>query len=137
MSMSDPIADLFTRIRNGHQAGLLEIILRASNVNKEILKLLLREGYIAGFFELFEPKVSSSHKNALVCVRLKYEEGVPCIRKIEKISTPGCRVYSKFKKMAKPYNGLGIYIVSTSKGILSDQEARSFKIGGEILGKIL
>jgi len=138
MSVSDPLADLFTRIRNAQRAGLLEIIYRPSKLNKQILKLLFREGYIEGYFELVEYNVSLfSEKNVLVCIKLKYEEGLPCIKKIERISTPGCRVYTKLYNLEKPYNGLGTYILSTSKGILSDQEATNLKVGGELLGKIL
>jgi small subunit ribosomal protein S8 len=138
MSISDPLADLFTRIRNAQRAGLLEIIYRPSKLNKQILKLLFREGYIEGYFELAEYNVPLfSEKNVLVCIKLKYEEGLPCIKKIERISTPGCRVYTKLYNLEKPYHGLGTYILSTSKGILSDQEAKNLKVGGELLGKIL
>lgn len=137
MSMSDPVADLFTRIRNALQARLLEITCRPSMLSKQILELLLREGYIAGFSELIECKSGNSQKNALMNIRLKYENGSPCIKSIEKISMPGRRVYTKIDGLKKPYNGLGIFILSTSKGILSDQEAKTLKVGGELIGRVL
>ncbi|MFV9838520.1 MAG: 30S ribosomal protein S8 [Aaplasma endosymbiont of Hyalomma asiaticum] len=128
MSLSDPIADFLTRLRNG-QAGMNKVVyVPRSKVVMAVLGILLEEGYIESFSE--EGENSSAR---LLKVRLKYFNSAPAIKKIVRVSKPGRRVYSSASKMPKFYNGLGVYIVSTSKGIMLDYHARNAGVGGEIL----
>ncbi|AAV86808.1 30S ribosomal protein S8 [Anaplasma marginale str. Dawn] len=128
MSLSDPIADFLTRLRNG-QAGMNKVVfVPHSKVVRSILDILLAEGYIEGFTE--ESK-SSGIKYLKVC--LKYYNCAPVIKKIVRVSRPGKRVYSSADRLPKFYNGLGVYIVSTSQGVMLDYRARKLGIGGEIL----
>ncbi|HIA27065.1 MAG TPA: 30S ribosomal protein S8 [Planctomycetes bacterium] len=128
MSMTDPIADLLTRIRNINALGRSTVRAPYSTVKEEILKTLEREGYITSF------SIEGEVPEKTFKIELKYgpdREKVIC--RIERVSSPGCRVYSGAKDLPKVRQGLGIFIVSTPKGILSDHEARTQNVGGEIL----
>ena len=129
--MSDPVGDLLTRIRNGQRAGKTTIITPASGLRENLLSVLEREGYIRGF-ERYTVREGVDELR----VDLKYNEGTPVINKIERISKPGRRVYAKIKDLQKVYNGLGISILSTPRGVMSDQEARQANVGGEILCQV-
>ena len=131
MSMSDPLGDMLTRIRNAQQAGKDNVLVPASRLRGYVLDVLQREGYIRGYAVL---DVASGIKQ--LQVELKYYEGMPVIREIARISRPGRRVYSRIKSMQKFYNGLGISILSTSRGVMSDYEARCANVGGEVLCRV-
>jgi small subunit ribosomal protein S8 len=131
VSLSDPVGDLLTRIRNGQRAGKATITTPASGLRENLLSVLEREGYIRGF----ERYVVREGVDELR-VDLKYNEGTPVINKIERISKPGRRVYAKIKDLQKVYNGLGISILSTPRGLMSDQEARQANVGGEVLCQV-
>jgi len=131
MSISDPISDLFARIKNGQQARLQVITAPASKYVENVLGVLQREGYIRTF-----NRSEVGKGKADVSIELKYDSGTPVIKKMERVSTPGRRIYKGIAKLEKFYNGLGIFILSTPKGVLSDREAREQNVGGEILGKV-
>jgi len=131
MSSTDPIGDLITRIRNGQRRGKTSVSSPGSNLRKNFLEVLKKEGYITGF----ESKEISKGK-AELSVQLKYSNGEPVIKEIARISKPGRRVYSKIRDLPRHYSGLGISILSTPRGLMSDAEARAAKIGGELLCKI-
>ena len=131
MSMSDPVADLLTRIRNGQQAKKESVTAPASNIRENVLGVLEREGYIRGF-ERYNVRTGIDE----IKIELKYYDGEPVIREINRVSRPGCRVYSKIKDLPKVYNGLGIAILSTPRGVMSDAEAREANVGGEILWQV-
>ncbi len=131
MSMSDPVADLLTRIRNGQQAKKESVTAPASNMRENLLGVLEREGYIRGF-ERYNIRTGIDE----IKIELKYYDGEPVIREINRVSRPGCRVYSKIKDLPKVYNGLGIAILSTPRGVMSDAEAREANVGGEILCQV-
>ena len=131
MSMSDPVADLLTRIRNGQQAKKESVTAPASNMRENVLGVLEREGYIRGF-ERYSVRTGIDE----IKIELKYYDGEPVIREINRVSRPGCRVYSKIKDLPKVYNGLGIAILSTPRGVMSDAEAREANVGGEILCQV-
>ena len=131
MSMSDPVADLLTRIRNGQQAKKESVTAPASNIRENVLGVLEREGYIRGF-ERYNVRTGIDE----IKIELKYYDGEPVIREINRVSRPGCRVYSKIKDLPKVYNGLGIAILSTPQGVMSDAEAREANVGGEILCQV-
>ena len=128
MSMSDPVSDLVTRIRNGQRARLPSVSSPGSRQRVRLLDVLKREGYIRGYTE----RELGQGKSELM-IELKYQEGAPVIRKINRVSKPGCRVYSSVKNLERIYNGLGISIVSTPRGVMSDSEARAANVGGEVL----
>jgi len=128
MGMTDPIADTLTRIRNALRNQELSVDMPSSKVKLALAEVLKREGYITGF-DLVEGKVRNTLR-----VRLKYGEGGErVIEGLKRISRPGCRVYRGAAELAPYLNGLGIYIVSTPKGLLSDRECRTNKVGGEVL----
>lgn len=129
MSMQDPIADMFTRIRNGQQAAKVTIAMPSSKVRVAIAKLLQAEGYVEGF------NVEEGVKPTLE-VTLKYFEGKKVIDTIERVSRPGLRIYKKKDELPKVMGGLGIAIVSTSKGVMTDRAARKAGMGGEIIGYV-
>jgi small subunit ribosomal protein S8 len=131
MSMSDLLSDALTRIRNAQSAHLDYAILRSSNLIKAVLDVLKREGYILDYEEYEEKE-----KINVIKVDLKYHEGSPAIKSIKRISKPGLRKYGKINKLPKCLGGLGVYILSTPKGVISDFEARNQKIGGEILCEV-
>jgi len=133
MVMTDPIADMLTRIRNAQKAKFLSISFPYSNIKYEISKVLYKEGYIKSCS--IKELVLSKKRN--LEIELKYfDKGVPAIVKIDKVSRPGKRMYSSIKTLKEYYKGLGIYILSTSKGIISDKEALNYKVGGEIICKV-
>ena len=128
MTMTDPLGDMLTRIRNGHTAKKSVVECPKSKLRAAVLEVLKKEGYIRGF----EFKKNKEGKEVIL-IELKYYEGKPAIKEIKRASKPGLRVYSSKKDMPLYYGGLGISIVSTSKGLMSDHEARNANIGGEIL----
>ena len=128
MSMSDPLGDMLTRIRNGQRASKSDVLSPASKLRGNVLEVLKREGYIRGFNQSeLKPGISE------IKIELKYHDGAPVIREIRRVSKPGRRVYSKIKDLPRVYNGLGISILSTPQGVLSDSEARAANVGGEVL----
>ena len=127
MSMSDPIADMLTRIRNAQLAEKLSVTMPSSRVKASIAQVLKDEGYIEEF------KVRDEDGKATLEIALKYYAGEPVIEKIERISRPGLRIYKGRDDIPKVMNGLGIAIVSTSKGVMTDRKARATGIGGEVL----
>ncbi len=131
MTMTDPIGDMLTRIRNGQRAGKPTVVVPASRMRSSVLDVLQREGYIRGY-SWAEMRTGIAE----LTVELKYSEGVPVIKEINRVSKPGRRVYSRIKKLAPVYNGLGISILSTPRGIMSDTEARAANVGGEVLCKV-
>ena len=128
MAMTDPVADVITRIRNGQMAERTEVVSPYSRLRESVLDVLKREGYIRGF-----SRQTNEGGHADLGIELKYYEGKPVIKEIKKGSKPGRRVYSKIQDLPKVYNGLGISVLSTPKGVLSDQEARVQNVGGEVL----
>ena len=130
MTIIDPVGDMFTRIRNGQMRSLTRIDVPASKFRLQILEILKLEGYINNFF------VEKSKNINTLKVDLKYYEGNPVIKDIKRISKPGRRVYSRAISIPKIQNGLGLAIVSTSKGVMSDSEARKNNLGGEIICKV-
>jgi small subunit ribosomal protein S8 len=130
MTIIDPVGDMFTRIRNGQMRSLTRIDVPASKFRLQILEILKIEGYINNFFV-----EKDQNKNTLK-VDLKYYEGNPVIKEIKRISKPGRRVYSRAISIPKIQSGLGMAIVSTSKGVMSDSEARKNNLGGEIICKV-
>ncbi len=131
MSMSDPLSDMLSRIRNGQMAGKSTVAVPASQIKAKVLDVLIREGFIRGYSETI---VRTGIRE--FTVELKYDEGQPVIRELSRVSRPGQRVYSAIKDLPRVYNGLGVSIVSTSKGVMSDHEARQANVGGEILCKV-
>ncbi len=128
MSKSDPMSDLLTRIRKGQRAHLPSVASPASKLRVRVLDVLKREGYIREY----SVRDLERGKSELT-VELKYHDGAPLIREIHRVSKPGCRVYSSIKDLPRVYNGLGIAILSTPRGVLSDGEARTANVGGEVL----
>jgi small subunit ribosomal protein S8 len=128
MSMTDPIANMLAIIRNGQSVQKAVVSSPYSNMRKGVLEVLKKEGYIRDYSE---KDVREGIKE--LSIELKYVEGQPAIREINKISKPGRRVYSAIDDLAKVSSGLGISILSTSKGVLSDSDARSQQVGGEVL----
>ena len=131
MSLTDPIGDMFSRIRNGQMRLLASIDVPASNFRLQILEVLKSEGYISNFFI---EKKENNKKN--LKVDLKYYEGNPVIKEIKRVSKPGRRIYSRADSIPKIQNGLGLAIVSTSKGIMTDNDARNQNVGGEIICRV-
>ena len=131
MSMTDPLADMITRIRNGQRANKATVKSPASNLRANVLEVLKREGYIRGFSRVdVRPGIAEFN------IELKYHEGQPVIREISRVSTPGRRVYSKIADLRRVANGLGITILSTPRGVMSDTEARAQNVGGEVLCEV-
>lgn len=127
MSMSDPIADMLTRIRNGQCVEKAEVAMPSSKVKVAIAQVLKDEGYIEGY------KVDSKDGKAELLVGLKYYAGRPVIERLERVSRPGLRVYKGRDHIPQVMNGLGVAIVSTPKGVMTDRKARAAGIGGEVL----
>ncbi|MCH7500595.1 MAG: 30S ribosomal protein S8 [Nitrospina sp.] len=130
MSMTDPIADLFTRIRNGIQAEHPKVDIPNSRMKIRIVEILRDEGFIKDF------KVAEDNKQGWLRIYLKYKEGEPAIHGIKRISKPGRRVYANKDKVPRVLNGLGVAIVSTSSGVITDGLCREKGVGGEVLGYI-
>lgn len=129
MSMQDPIADMFTRVRNGQMASKVSVVMPSSKVRVAIAGVLKEEGYVTDF------AVSGDVKPVLE-VTLKYFEGKKVIESIERVSRPGLRIYKKKDELPKVMGGLGVAIVSTSKGVMTDRAARKAGMGGEIIGYV-
>ena len=128
MSMSDTLGDMLTRIRNGQTTNKKVVDAPASRFRKNVLEVLKREGFIRNFEEKeMRPGINFFE------IELKYYNGKPVISEIKRVSKPGRRVYSSIKNLQKTYNGLGISILSTPRGIMSDNEAREANVGGEVL----
>ena len=127
MSMSDPIADMLTRIRNAQSSEKISVAMPASKLKVAIAKVLKDEGYIDDF------AVREAEGKAALEIGLKYYAGRPVIEKIERISRPGLRIYKASRDIPKVMNGLGIAIVSTSRGVMTDRAARASGVGGEVL----
>ena len=127
--MTDPIADYLTRIRNGIQAGHRVVDIPASNLKKDITKILFEKGYILNY------KFVDEGPQGIIKIALKYDPvtKVNAIKKLKRISTPGLRQYVGYKDMPRVLNGLGIAIVCTSHGVITDKEARKEKVGGEVI----
>jgi len=128
--MTDPIADMFTRIRNAQMVGHVEVNMPNSKVKAEIARVLKDEGYIEGYSR------RDDEGKPVLSIALKYHEGRPVIDRLERISTPGLRVYKRKDELPKVLGGLGIAIVSTSKGVMSDRAARAAGQGGEVIGVV-
>ncbi len=125
--MTDPISDMLTRIRNGLQAEKVSVRIPASKMKRALAKVLQDEGYIEGFGE------AVTGSRTWIEIKLKYHDGQPVIERIQRVSKPGLRVYLGNEKLPRVEGGLGVAIVSTSKGIMSDREARKAHLGGEVL----
>lgn len=127
MSMTDPIADMLTRIRNAQSAAKTSVLVPSSKLKSAIAQVLKDEGYIEGF------SVQTRDGKAEMTIELKYYAGQPVIDRLERVSRPGLRIYRGVKEIPKVMNGLGVAIVSTSKGVMTDRKARASGIGGEVL----
>ena len=124
--MSDPIADLLTRIRNGQSAGKVDVAMPSSKAKVAIVEVMKNEGYVAGY-------VVSEDSKPVLTVTLKYFEGRPVIDELKRVSRPGRRIYKGNNELPKVLNGLGVAIVSTSSGVMTDNQARTAGHGGEVL----
>ena len=131
MSFNDSLSDMLARIKNAHKASKKYTHCNTSKLNSNVLAVLKDEGYIRNY-----QTVDIRESISKIKIELKYHEGVPVIKRIKRISKPGIRVYSKIKELPKPYGGLGISIISTPKGVMSDQKARVNNVGGEILCEV-
>lgn len=130
MSMTDPIADMFTRIRNAQMIGHTDVAMPASKVKAEIARVLKDEGYIEDF------RREDVEGKPVLNITLKYYEGRPVIDRLDRVSRPGLRVYKSKDQLPKVLGGLGVAIVSTSQGVMSDRAARAAGHGGEVLGVV-
>lgn len=131
MSMSDTLGDMLTRIRNGQSAKKSVVDAPASRFRGNVLDVLKREGYIRNYTQIEKRPGINEFK-----IELKYYDGKPVISEIKRVSTPGRRIYSGIKDLPKVYNGLGISIISTPRGVMSDNEARAAQVGGEVLCQV-
>lgn len=127
MSMTDPISDMLTRIRNAHMRNKNKVTVPPSKLRERVLEVLHKEGYIRGF------AVIEKDGKSEIEVELKYFDGAPAIKEIDRVSKPGRRVYASVQTLPSVFNGLGISILSTPKGVMSDSEARAQNVGGEVL----
>lgn len=130
MNMQDPIADMFTHIRNAQMVGKTIITMPLSKLKLRVAEVLKNEGYIEDF------GVDKEAEKPTLFITLKYYNGQPVIELIQRVSRPGLRVYKKAKQLPQVTNGLGVAIISTSKGIMADRYARHLKLGGEVLGYV-
>lgn len=131
MNLSDPLGDLLTRIRNAQSGRRSQVVVTYSKLHENVLEVLKREGYIRAWST---EDVRTGIKT--IRVELKYSEGEPAIREINRVSKPGRRVYSKIRDLPKVYAGLGVSILSTPRGVMSDAEARAANVGGEVICKV-
>lgn len=125
--MNDPVADMLTRIRNAQRANKLDVSMPSSKLKVAVASVLESEGYIEGY------RVETNGAKAVLTIALKYYAGRPVIERIDRVSKPGLRVYKGVADLPKVMNGLGVAIVSTSKGVMTDHKARAAGIGGEVL----
>ena len=132
MSFADPISDMITRIRNAQLRALTDVTIPSSKFRAKVLHVLKQEGYISNYKLLSDTK----NKKETLLVDLKYNNGLPVIKEIKRVSKPGRRIYAKADSISKIQNGLGLAIVSTSMGIMSDNDARLKNVGGEIICKV-
>jgi len=131
MTLTDPIGDMFSRIRNGQMRSLHSVDMPSSNFRRNILEILKNEGYIIDYY------IEKSENNKInLKIKLKYYEGDPVIKEIKRISKPGRRVYSRATSIPRVMNGLGLAILSTPKGVMSDTDARKNNLGGEIICRV-
>lgn len=130
MSMQDPIADMFTRIRNGLAVGKEQVAMPSSKVKAAIAKVLKEEGYVLDY------QVEQAGAKSMLLITLKYYQGKPVIDFIKRVSKPGIRIYKSCDELPKVVGGLGIAIVSTPKGIMSDRAARAIRQGGELIAEV-
>ena len=130
MALTDPLGDMLTRIRNGQRARKDSVLTPASKLRVRVLDVLQREGYIRGYSE------EQMGPAAGIRIELKYFEGQPAIKHVARVSKPGRRIYSGAQDLPRVRNGLGITIVSTPRGVLSDAEAREQNVGGEVLAEV-
>jgi small subunit ribosomal protein S8 len=128
MNVTDPIGDMLTRIRNAQQRGKSRVVSPSSRLRERVLEVLQSEGYIRGF-----AVTEQSNGQSELEVELKYFDGEPVIREIKRVSKPGRRVYASVSDLPTIYNGLGVAIMSTSKGVMSDSDAREHNVGGEVI----
>ena len=128
MSASDPISDLLTRIRNAQERGKAKVSSPASRLRERVLEVLQHEGFIRGF-----TTVQQGSGKAEIEIELKYFDGAPVIRELQRVSKPGRRVYASVESLPTVFNGMGISILSTPKGVMSDADARTQNVGGEVL----
>tara|TARA_B100001029_G_C14963609_1_gene395986 strand:- start:188 stop:586 length:399 start_codon:yes stop_codon:yes gene_type:complete len=131
MAFNDSLSDMLARIKNAHQAKKVSTSCFKSKLNMNVLSVLKDEGYIRDFSDIEEKKGIN-----IIKIELKYYNGSPVIKQIKRISKPGIRIYSKISDLKKPYGGLGISIISTPKGVMSDQQAKKNNVGGEILCEV-
>jgi small subunit ribosomal protein S8 len=131
MTMSDPLGDMLARIRNGQRAKKETVTCPASKLKASVLAVLESEGYIRGYKE-----EKSEVGLPEIRIDLKYDQGVPVIREVSRISRPGLRIYKGSKELPRHYNGLGISVVSTPRGVMADHEARNQNVGGEVLCQV-
>jgi small subunit ribosomal protein S8 len=132
MAINDPLGDMLTRMRNSLMRGRSKVVTPASKLRKRVLDVLQEEGYIRGYAEVEHADGKKEFE-----IELKYFEGEPVISEISRVSTPGRRVYSSVKDLPRVRNGLGISILSTPKGVMSDHTAREHNVGGEILCRVV
>jgi small subunit ribosomal protein S8 len=130
MAMTDPLGDMLTRIRNGQQAKKDSVLTPASRLRSNVLEVLQREGYIRGYTR------DENGRHPALRIELKYFEGEPAIKHVARVSKPGRRIYAGSRELPSVRSGLGITIVSTPRGVLSDAEARSQNVGGEVLAEV-
>ena len=130
MNITDPIADYLTRLRNAIQAKHKRVDIPASNIKRELSKILADQKFISGYSEI------KDNKQGILRVNLRYTDGISAIRGLKRVSTPGLRVYKPSKELPRVLNGLGIAVVSTSQGIMTEKKAREQNVGGEILCEI-
>ena len=131
MTLMDPIGDMFTRIRNGQLRRLTKVEMPSSNFRLKVLEVLKNEGFISSYY--IEKK---DNNKVSLFVDLKYYEGIPVIKEIKRVSKPGRRVFSRADSIPRIQNGLGLAIISTNKGVMSDIEARKNNVGGEIICRV-
>ena len=127
MSMSDPISDMLTRIRNAQMANKVSVVMPSSKLKLAIVKVLEEEGYIDSY------SVREQDKKSILEIGLKYYAGYPVIERIDRVSKPGLRIYRGVNDIPRVMNGLGVAIVSTPKGVMTDRKARAANVGGEVL----
>jgi small subunit ribosomal protein S8 len=131
MAMNDPLGDMLTRIRNAQMRRRPKVVTPASNIRGRVLDVLAEEGYIRGYARVEQKGAQPTFE-----IELKYHNGQPAIREIKRVSTPGRRVYSPVRDIPTVANGLGVAILSTPKGVMSDSKAREENVGGEVLCSI-
>jgi small subunit ribosomal protein S8 len=130
--INDHISDMITRIRNGQRAGHRSVLVTASKLNRSVLEVLKREGLI----EAFEGAQDENKRQAIKVALKYYASGKPVITRVDRVSRPGCRKYRRATELPKVSSGLGVAIVSTSKGVMTDHEARKSRVGGEVIAVI-